>query len=277
MEIVRRETRALGCGIAAIALAFPAVAAAQTVAPGTPADTNTAQTAPAVTPAANASATGEIVVTAQRRSERQVDVPISIAAIGPQQLTTANVQSLADISKVTTAVRFDSQAAFVQPSIRGIGTGITTSGGGANVGIYVDGFYSPNPLAADFQLLNVSSIQVLKGPQGTLFGRNTTGGAILVSTADPSAKADFQAKATYGSYGAQRYEGYATFGIAQGVAMDVEGIYAKGDGFLTNIIDNDHDVGAYENWTVRTGLKVQLSPAVSILHAGMPYAAATRT
>jgi len=259
----RLDRHVLACGVAAVALILPSAAFAQTVAPGTAVPSP--QAVPATAPIASEAAPGEIVVTAQRRNERQVDVPISIAAIGPQQLATANVQNLADIARVTTAVRFDSQAAFVQPSIRGIGTGITTSGGGANVGIYIDGFYSPNPLASDFQLLNVSSIQVLKGPQGTLFGRNTTGGAILVSTADPSSTSEFQAKATYGSYNAQRYQGYATFGIANGLAMNVEGIFAKGNGFLTNIIDNDHNIGAYENWTVRTGLKYEVSPDVSIL------------
>ena len=127
----------------------------------------------------------EIVVTAQRRAENAVDVPISITALSQEQLTTANVQSLGDIQKLTPALRFDYQTGFAQPTIRGIGTGITTSGGGSNVGVYVDGFYSPNPLASDFQLLEVSSIDVLKGPQGTLFGHNTTGGAIVVTTADP--------------------------------------------------------------------------------------------
>ena len=94
--------------------------------------------------------TTEIIVTAQRRKERQVDVPISIATLSRQQLQTANVQSLGDISRITPSVRFDAQAAFVQPSIRGIGTANATSGGGSNVGIYIDGFYSPNPLVADF-------------------------------------------------------------------------------------------------------------------------------
>ena len=119
-----------------------------------------------------------IVVTAQRREEAQVDVPITITNISADAMQTANVSGLADIVKVTPALRFDANGGgFVQPSIRGIGTAVTTSGGGANVGIYVDGFYSPNPLSADFDLLSVDSIQVLKGPQGTLFGRNTTGGA----------------------------------------------------------------------------------------------------
>ena len=154
----------------------------------------------------------EIVVTAQRRSEKAVDVPISITALSQEQLETANVQNLGDITKLTPALRFDNQTGFSQPTIRGIGTGITTSGGGSNVGIYIDGFYSPNPLASDFQLLDVTNIQVLKGPQGTLFGHNTTGGAILVTTAEPSVDPHAEAKVSYGRFDSQKYQAYATGG-----------------------------------------------------------------
>lgn len=207
----------------------------------------------------------EVVVTAQRREEKQVDVPISIAAISAQQLATANVTDLRDVAQLTPSIRFDNQAGFFQPTIRGIGTSVTTSGGGSNVGIYIDGFYSPNPLAADLQLLNVSGVQVLKGPQGTLFGRNTTGGAILVTTNDPSEQPHAEAKVDYGSFNAQQYQGYATGGLAPGIAADIEGIFAKGNGFLTNIIDGNDHVDAYENWTVRTGLKWAPSETFSAL------------
>jgi iron complex outermembrane receptor protein len=207
----------------------------------------------------------EIVVTAQRRNERQVDVPIAITALGAQQLQTANVQNLPDIQRITPSLRFDNQAAFVQPTIRGIGTGITTSGGGSNVGIYIDGFYSPNPIAADFQLTKVDSIQVLKGPQGTLFGHNTTGGAILITTAEPSEDPEIDLKASYGSFEAKKVQGYGTFALAKGVAMDVEGVFQQGDGFITNIVDGNGHVGKYKNWTVRTGIKADISDAVSVL------------
>jgi len=206
----------------------------------------------------------EIVVTAQRRSEKAVDVPISITALSQDQLDTANVQNLGDIMKVTPGLRFDYQTGFAQPTIRGIGTGITTSGGGSNVGVYIDGFYSPNPLASDFQLLEVSSIQVLKGPQGTLFGHNATGGAIVVTTDDPSVEPRAEAKVSYGRFDSQKYQAYATggYGIA---AADVEGVYSKGSGFITNIFDDDSHVAAYENWTVRTGLKLQFTDGISAL------------
>jgi iron complex outermembrane receptor protein len=198
----------------------------------------------------------ELVVTAQRREELPVDVPISITALSQSQLATSNVQNLGDIAQLTPALRFDNQSGWTQPSIRGIGTGITTSGGGSNVGIYIDGFYSPNPTASDFQLTDVTSIAVLKGPQGTLFGHNTTGGAILVTTAEPSQDAHVDAKVSYGSFNAQKYQAYATTGITSNVAADIEGIYSKGNGFITNIVNEDNHVGEYENWTVRAGLKV---------------------
>ncbi len=92
-------------------------------------------------------------------------MPISVTTLGANQLQTANVSELSGISKITPSLRFDNQGGWAQPSIRSIGTGVVTSGGGANVGIYVDGFYSPNPLAADFQRMKVKSVQVLKGPQ----------------------------------------------------------------------------------------------------------------
>ncbi len=221
--------------------------------------------APAFAQAADGAEGTDIIVTAQRREEKSVDVPITITALDSATLETANAQSLADISFVTPALRFDSQAAFVQPTIRGVGTSITTSGGGSNVGIYIDGFFSPNPLAADSELLNVKSINVLKGPQGTLFGRNTTGGAILVTTADPSEEFGGRIKASYGRFNEARLQGYATTKIIDGLAFDVEGLFRRGDGTVRNILTNGKKDGKYENWTVRTGLKFTFSDSVSLL------------
>lgn len=207
----------------------------------------------------------EIVVTAQRRAERSVDVPITVTTISSEQLTTANARDLVDIAKVTPSLRFDSAGGFTQPTIRGIGTAVVTSGGGANVGIYIDGFYSPNPLAANSQLMNVQSVQVLKGPQGTLFGRNTTGGAILVQTAEPSEELGGKFKASFGRFNDLRSQVYVTGGIAPGVAVDLEGMYRYGEGFQTNIANGDSHVGRYDSYSLRAGLKVALGEAGSIL------------
>lgn len=206
----------------------------------------------------------EILVTAQRRAEAQVDVPISVVNLGPEQLQAANVQQLTDISKITPSLRFDNAGAFWQPTIRGIGTAVTTSGGGGNVGIYVDGFYSPNPLATNMELMNVQSIQVLKGPQGTLFGRNTTGGAILIQSVEPSTEAGGEVRLSYGRFNEARTQAYYTFGLSDTIALDAEGLYSRGDGWQRNI-SNDKRVGDYENWSVRLGLKADLTDSVSLL------------
>jgi len=205
-----------------------------------------------------------IIVTAQRREEASVDVPVTVNTLGAAAIETANVASLPDIVKLTPGLRFDFASSYVQPTIRGVGTAVVSSGAVGNVGIYIDGFYSPNPSASDMQLLNVRNIQVLKGPQGTLFGRNTTGGAILVQTADPSTEAGGQAKVSYGRYNQVKAQGYYTFGLSDKIAMDVEGVYSRGDGWLTNI-STGKKVGDYENWSARVGLKADLSDSVSVM------------
>ena len=216
-------------------------------------------------PAEPQAASADIVVTAQRRQEASRDVPISVTSISNAQMATANINQLSDTVKVTPALRFDSQGPAVQPTIRGVGTAITTSGGGPNVGIYVDGFFQANTYVSDFQLLKVDSIQVLKGPQGTLFGRNTTGGAILVTTADPSTETGAEFRLRYGRFDTLRSQAYATFGLAEGVAMDVEGVYSYGNGFQTDLSTGNGHVGRSRSWSVRSGLKAELGDAVSVL------------
>lgn len=206
----------------------------------------------------------EIVVTAQRREEKSLDVPVTVTSLSAAALETANVNDLSDIAKITPGLRFDFASGYSQPTIRGVGTAVVSSGAVGNVGIYVDGFYSPNPIVSDMQLLKVRSVQVLKGPQGTLFGRNTTGGAILVQTADPSTETGGEVKVSYGRYNELRGQAYATFGLGEKVAMDIEGMYSRGDGFTTNISTGKR-VGDYKNWSVRTGIKAELSDSVSVL------------
>ena len=214
--------------------------------------------------AGNTRSDDEIVVTAQRRDEKSLDVPVTVTSLSASALETANVQSLSDIAKITPGLRFDFASGYSQPTIRGVGTAVVSSGAVGNVGIYIDGFYSPNPIATDLQLLKTRSVQVLKGPQGTLFGRNTTGGAILVQTADPSTETSGEAKISYGRYNEVKGQGYATFGLGEKVAIDVEGMYSRGDGFATNIGTNKR-VGDYENWSARVGLKAELSDSISVL------------
>lgn len=209
--------------------------------------------------------TGEIIVTAQRRAERSLDVPITVTTLSEDTLTDAGVRQLSDMSKVVPALRFDKSGVYTQPTIRGVGTAIATSGGGPNVATYVDGFFLPSAAATDFQLLKVRNIQVLKGPQGTLFGRNTTGGAILVSTAEPSEDPSGELRISYGGFDTVEIQSYATSRLTEGVAFDIEGLYRRSDNFQRNIVDGNDQVGKYNRWSIRTGLKVDVTPDVSLL------------
>jgi len=256
--MLKRHLRAsVACGAVIVASAFAS--------PGLAQDTQSQTGSQPQTQVAAAEDSDVIIVTAQRRAEAQVDVPISITSLSEEALDTANVQQLSDIGKVTPALRFDFAGGFFQPTIRGIGTAVATSGGGGNVGIYIDGFYSPNPLAADFDLISVSGIQVLKGPQGTLFGRNTTGGAILVSTREPNTNANsVEGRVSYGRYNEARIEGITNIVVSDRVAISVEGQYRRGDGWQRDISTNRR-VGKYENWSARVSMKADLTDDVSLL------------
>ena len=223
-----------------------------------------AQTEPQAPAAEDAS---EIVVTAQRRSEKLQNVPITISVVNAEALRKTGANSLSDITRVVSGMRFDTRGGLMQPTIRGVGTPINLAGAGTNVGIYIDGFYSPAPLASDAQLLNVDSIQVLKGPQGTLFGRNTSGGAILINTRQPDGETHATVRVSYGSYNAQRAQGYVTAPITDKVAFDLGVLYSRGDGYYTNIAPQDKQfpnrpgdkVGKYRNWSIRGSVRFEVT------------------
>jgi iron complex outermembrane receptor protein len=206
-----------------------------------------------------------IIVTAQRRAERLQDVPITIASISSDTMRKMNVTQLSDISKVTAGVRFDARSSFITPSIRGISTNIIFAGGGSLIGVYLDGFYAPALKASDIALMNVEGVQVLKGPQGTLFGRNVTGGAILVTTTKPSSTTKAVAEVAYGSYDSQRYQGYVTTGLSDKVAADFAINYTKSNGWVKNIANGDTHVGRNHDTTLRAGVNFEVSDNFSAL------------
>ncbi len=214
---------------------------------------------------AHASNSSEIVVTAQRRQERLQDVPITITNISSETLRLSNITQLADIVKVTSGIRFDSRYSYFTPTIRGISTTNYLPGNPSNVALYLDGFNSPALASSNFELMNIESIQVLKGPQGTLFGRNTTAGAVQINTALPSHNTRVALEAGYGSYNTQRYQVYATTGLSDDIAVDVAARYAKGDGWVKNIFTGDDNAGRYRNFNVRVGLLYEPNDLFSVL------------
>jgi len=197
-----------------------------------------AQSAPAA-PGATASGSNvvqEIVVTAQKRSESVVNVPISVVAISSSGLEKAGIRDVRSLTEVVPALRVDAAGAFFQPTIRGVGTALAGAGVTSNIATYVDGVYRPNPLANNFELNNIDSVQVLKGPQGTLFGRNATGGAIVVTTKEPSFEPVFDFNVGYGSYNTVEGNFYGSDAITDKLAVSLSVSASHSDGWIYNTV-----------------------------------------
>src|SRR5213080_4991091 len=148
----------------------------------------------------------EVVVTAQRREENIQNVPIAITAITTETLRSKGVTDIHALSNLTPSVNLDSGAPFsgdrsvLSASIRGIGQDDFAFNIDPGVGVYLDGVYLARTVGANQDLPDVERIEILKGPQGTLFGRNTIGGAISIVTHEPGKHFRFVGDVTTGSY-----------------------------------------------------------------------------
>jgi iron complex outermembrane receptor protein len=191
--------------------------------------------APQAAAPASAATVSEVVVTAQKRQESLVNVPISVAAVSNATLTKTGVTDMSQLGSVVPGLHVDTAGAFFQPSIRGIGTAIAGAGASSNVATYVDGIYKPNQLFDDFDFIDVDSVQVLKGPQGTLFGRNATGGAVLVTTRTPSFTPVLEVHAAYGSFNTFSGSLYASDKITDNLAASIAVGGTRSNGWVTNI------------------------------------------
>ena len=198
----------------------------------------------------------DVIVTAQRREERLKDVPIAIKSVTGKQLAVAGITSSTDLGLVTPGLYFAVQGAFAQPTIRGIGTTVTGGGNDANVSLYIDGVYQPSQTGNLFDLNDVQRIDVLKGPQGTLFGRNATGGAILITTLNPSFNPSADLYASYGSFNELKLGAYLTGGITNDLAGDLSVQYKHDDGYVKNVNTGDEIANA-RTISIRTKLLFQ--------------------
>ncbi|AYJ84912.1 TonB-dependent receptor (plasmid) [Sphingomonas paeninsulae] len=206
----------------------------------------------------------EIVVTAQKRSERLQDVPIAITAITSSQITAQHAGSSYDLTAVVPALNFGKVVAFATPYIRGIGTSSVTAGDEPSVATYVDGVYMGSTLTAALPFNNIDQIEVLKGPQGTLYGRNAMGGLISIKTKAPSDVLTGSGSVTVSNYSTIETDGYLSAPLGQGVAASIAVNFRNQDkGYFHNdFLGND--VGKDESFSVRSKWLFTLSEATSI-------------
>ena len=176
----------------------------------------------------------EIVVTAERRSDTIQEVPMSISATTGDEL---EQQSIYDTEALATTIPglIIQRDVIGKAVIRGIGTENFTVGGDPGVSVYVDGVYMARSSTAIFDFFDVERVEVLRGPQGNLYGRNATGGVINVISRAPTGEFEGRTRLNIGDHGFARVEGAISGGLGNGVRGRLAGMYVDRDGFTDNI------------------------------------------
>jgi len=210
-----------------------------------------------------AAAVEEIVVTAQRREESLQDVPLSVQAFTGETLVEAGVNSVLDLPRLApnfNAMR-GTQTANVRLSIRGVGAS-SNSAIDPSIGTFIDGVYVPRPGSLFGALNDIASAEVLRGPQGTLFGRNSTVGAVLLRSAGPQDDFGGSAEVTYGNYNEQKFVGMLNAPLGDSFALRFAGLTDSRDGYAHNRYDN-RDFATTETDAFRIGAKWDITENVT--------------
>ncbi|WP_395335506.1 TonB-dependent receptor [Novosphingobium sp. BL-8H] len=221
-------------------------------------------------PAADtAPATGEIVVTARYRDESLQQVPIAITAVSGQSLNDRAIHTLQDLSNTVPSIDFRNGASNKDRTvfIRGVGTISTSPGVESSVSTVLDGVVLTRPGQATLDVGEVERIEVLRGPQGTLFGKNASAGVISVVTAAPSEQFHAYAEGTATTDEEYRIKAGVTGGIAPDISARIDGLYANYDGNVHNVY-TDNQVNGYERYGVRGKIQAQPTDTLKLTLSG---------
>ena len=255
-NILGKARRAYTGSISLIAVAI-AVAAAQAIAQD---NTNG--------PADADAALADIVVTAQKRSQNLQDVPVSVSAVDSSTLENANITSAADLARIVPSLSIFATTGSVQPFLRGIGNPGSLIGNESSVAVYVDGVYLTRVPPSLLQLNSIDRVEVLKGPQGTLFGRNASAGLMHIITREPSTNPVIEGSVGYGNFQTFRGNVYASAGLADGLAVDVAGVIIdQAEGWGKNIATGN-DWGKENTKSVRSKLRWEVGPDTTLTLSG---------
>ena len=197
----------------------------------------------------------EVIVTAQKRNQNVQDVPISITALTAAEIERRNVEDVLDVAYKTPGVVGALQAGVPSFVIRGIGTNDFGSAADPAVGIYLDGVYTARTVASLIGLYDAERIEVIKGPQGTLFGRSAAAGAISVISRKPDATREFSAKLEYGNYDHTRVLASANLPLSDTAFLRVAALSHQRDGYIENKINGD-ELGDVDDKGVRAALRL---------------------
>ena len=217
-----------------------------------------------VTPVAHA-AIEEVVVTAQKREESVQDVPISVSAFDNSALEARQIDTFGDLQFNVPNVSY-SKGNFSGNNfqIRGIGTLLTATSSDSGVGMHVNDVYINSPRIFETEYYDIEQLEVLRGPQGTLFGRNATGGAVNLKTKRPDMDELYgDVELQYGDYDHAKVKGAVNIPIADGIAGRIAGIWTNRDGYTDNLITGN-DVDDRDQWSLRGSLRFEIGDSTTL-------------
>ncbi|MBZ6379693.1 TonB-dependent receptor [Pacificimonas flava] len=215
-----------------------------------PADQVNQPVAPAAV--AGQQAADVIVITAQGREQQLSDVPIAVSAVSAEQLQNSGANDIRELNQLAPSLLVSSTGTEANGSarVRGIGTVGDNPGLESSVAVFIDGVYRSRSGAGLNEIGPIERVEVLRGPQGTLFGRNASAGLINIVTQGPEFDTFGYGTGTYGNYDFVRLEGGFNTAVSDTVAARIDGVYSRRDGFY-NDVNNDTDVNDRDRYLVR--------------------------
>lgn len=205
----------------------------------------------------------EIIVTAQRRSESVQDVPVTVNAFNQEAIQERRISDLTDIAGQAPGLRFSEFANAGNVSIRGIGTAFVSGNGESSVALYMDGVSIPQAKALGLAQFDISGIEVLRGPQGTLYGRNSTGGVINFTSAKPTREMAGGFTLGYGNYESIRANAYVSGPITDRVRARFFVEREKRNGYVRNV-STGQDLNDLDAYGGRVSLDVDLTDSWTV-------------
>ncbi|MBN8820276.1 MAG: TonB-dependent receptor [Sphingomonas sp.] len=218
------------------------------------------------TPAANDDGL-EIIVTAQKREQSLQDVGAAVSALGAERIANAGVNSISDLQTIVPSVNFGSDFNQAKIFIRGVGANTSTTGSSTGVAFHVDGAYVARAEAQLTSLFDLERIEVLRGPQGTLYGRNAVGGSINVITARPTDVLTGYGRISYGNYNALTTEAAISGPITEGIRARLAIKTENRDGYGVNPVSGK-DVDDLNRRMGRASVEFDLGPKATLLLTG---------
>jgi len=207
----------------------------------------------------------DIIVTASKRSQTLQDTPIAVSVTSAADLQNAQIRDLIDLQSAVPSLRVSQLQSSANTNfiIRGFGNGANNPGIEPSVGVFIDGVYRSRSAAQIGDLPNVERIEVLRGPQSTLFGKNASAGVISIVTQKPQYEFGGSIEASYGNYDAIVVKGDITGPISDKIAFSLGGNYNRRDGYAKDL-NLDTDVNDRNRWGVRGQLLIEPTDALSI-------------